>query len=56
VKHEEIVITADDGLGASRESELQILVVPGIAAIGDPLRWLEPDRRTPQNIEDALTP
>jgi hypothetical protein len=56
VEHEEIVIAADDDLGPSRESELQILIVLWVAAVGYPHRRLNPDSRTPQNFEDALTP
>jgi hypothetical protein len=47
VKHEEIVIAADDGLRTSRESELQILIVLWIAAIGYLQRRLKPYSRTP---------
>jgi hypothetical protein len=56
VKHKQIVIAADDGLGASRESELQLLVVLWISAVGYLHRRLEPDGRMPQDFEDALTP
>ena len=56
MEHEEIVIAADDGLGTSCESKLQILVVLWIAAIGYPHLRLKPDSRTPQDFEDALTP
>jgi hypothetical protein len=55
VEHKKIVIAANDDLGPSRESELQILIVLWIAAVGYPHRRLKPDSRTPEDFEDALT-
>ena len=39
----QIAIAADDDPGASRKSELQILVILGISAIRNAYRGLEPD-------------
>jgi len=54
VKDEEIVIAADDGLGAGGEGKLQILVVLCIAAIGYPHDGIEPDGSISQNSQQTV--
>jgi hypothetical protein len=55
VEHEQIIVAADDGLSTDCESELQILVVLWIAAVGYPHRCFKSDGRPPKNFEEALT-
>ena len=49
-------IAADDGLRTCRESELQVLVVLWMAAVGHAHGRLKPDGRRAQNFQQALTP
>ena len=56
MKHQEVVITTDEGLCTSRQGKLQIFVILGIAAISYTHRRFEPDGLSAQDIQNVFTP